>query len=567
MLTSILRNAAPAWRPAPCSTSVLFLALLVMPAGCRHDGGKSSSPDSTPGLPAAPGMLSALRQSDHVELSWTRGSTNEQGFAIERAADTTPFQEIHRTGSGATAHQDGGLTNGTLYRYRVRAFHAAGFSAYSNVAAVTAGITAWSRSFGGSADDAAVDVTPTPDGGYLVAGTTGSFGAGGRDVWLLKLDAAGGVDWEQAYGGGGDDQAVAVVPIAPGQYTIVGSTDSFGAGSTDVWALRVDGAGTILGQTTYGSNRIEATIAADVGAGGGVVIAGSVPSPGIGGSDGFAFELDASGQLLWQFAYGGNGRNALASIVRLQAGGYALAGTSLPGPVGLDHQIWALRLDAAGNLLWSNLYGGSDGLETAAEITETTAGDLVLSSVSASFTPTHASWVLRLNPVDGSILAQDAWQLQLPGLAFPTTLGSAVAPDSAGGYLSGAIVFDHPGPQVWVVQHDVAGNPVWQRLYTHPAGAQLASLQALAAGPVVLAGTRNLPGPDAEAWVSVLQPDGGIPFRPGSGSTTRITTGLRTSSSATPVPAGSAQLALPLTAQASAAIVTPTTAVVQQQAP
>ena len=95
--------------------------------------------------------------------------------------------------------------------------------------------TKWAKTYGGTGDDRAYSIQQTNDGGYIVAGLTNSSGAGGYDVWLLKLDASGNIEWQKAYGGTYWDWAESVQQTNDGGYIVAGCTYSFGAGRSDVW--------------------------------------------------------------------------------------------------------------------------------------------------------------------------------------------------------------------------------------------------------------------------------------------------------------------------------------------
>lgn len=83
-------------------------------------------------------------------------------------------------------------------------------------------------------------VVETGDGGYALTGRTSSFGAGGFDSWLVKTDSAGNVQWNQTYGGASDDHAWSVVQTVDGGYALAGSTMSYGAGGSDFWLVKVN---------------------------------------------------------------------------------------------------------------------------------------------------------------------------------------------------------------------------------------------------------------------------------------------------------------------------------------
>jgi hypothetical protein len=101
------------------------------------------------------------------------------------------------------------------------------------------GTVAWRRTYGGALEDSwARAIQPTADGGYIVAGERFSFAAGSTmDAWVLKLNSDGAIAWQKTYGGLGWDSANSIQATADGGYVVAGSTESFGAGSGDGWVL------------------------------------------------------------------------------------------------------------------------------------------------------------------------------------------------------------------------------------------------------------------------------------------------------------------------------------------
>ena len=95
----------------------------------------------------------------------------------------------------------------------------------------------WTKILGGANNDFGFSVQQTVDGGFIIAGYSASFGAGGEDVYLIKTDANGDTLWTKTIGGTNDDWGSSVQQISDGGYIIVGSTNSYGAGMTDVWLI------------------------------------------------------------------------------------------------------------------------------------------------------------------------------------------------------------------------------------------------------------------------------------------------------------------------------------------
>ncbi|MFX0115849.1 MAG: hypothetical protein ACFFB3_14965 [Candidatus Hodarchaeota archaeon] len=122
--------------------------------------------------------------------------------------------------------------------------YGAGNSDFWLVKADASGQLAWNQTFGGAAWDNACSVRQTADGGYVLAGVTTSYGAGNGDFWLVKTDASGQVTWNQTFGGKELDSASAVLQTADGGYVLAGSTNSYGAGKQDMWLIKISEAET-----------------------------------------------------------------------------------------------------------------------------------------------------------------------------------------------------------------------------------------------------------------------------------------------------------------------------------
>jgi len=112
----------------------------------------------------------------------------------------------------------------------------------------------WQKKYGGSSKDRARSIQQTTDGGYILTGHTWSYGAGYKDTWVLKLDSGGAVQWQKTYGGSAKDTAQSIQQTTDGGYIVAGSTESFGAGLEDVWVLKLDSGGNIQWQKAYGGS-------------------------------------------------------------------------------------------------------------------------------------------------------------------------------------------------------------------------------------------------------------------------------------------------------------------------
>jgi len=220
------------------------------------------------------------------------------------------------------------------------------------------GVVEWQRAFGGGGAEEANSVQQTSDGGYVVAGYTTSFGAGYNDVWLLRLDASGGIQWQWAYGGGSADVASSVEQTTDGGYVVAGSTRSFGAGNEDVWVIKLGSAGSFEWQKAYGGANSELAHSIQQTADGGYIVAGQTASFGAGGWDVWVLKLDALGNIQSQWAYGGNGTDYGRSIRQTSDGGYIVGGLTSSFGAG-NYDAWALKLSAVGDVQWDSVHGGN----------------------------------------------------------------------------------------------------------------------------------------------------------------------------------------------------------------
>ncbi len=204
------------------------------------------------------------------------------------------------------------------------------------------GFNYWARSYGGSGTDVINDVKVLPDGSIIAVGYTTSSGAGGKDVLVMKLSPEGGIAWAKTYGGTKDDVANAVAIADNGDVIVAGWTGSFGAGDYDVWVLHLDSNGNVKWQKTYGGSDYDEANAVALASNGDIIVAGWTGSFGAGGGV-WVLRLDANGNVKWQKTYREEYWNNANAVVIADNGDVIVA-----GHYGGD--AWVLRLPPDGDL-------------------------------------------------------------------------------------------------------------------------------------------------------------------------------------------------------------------------
>ncbi|WP_456423579.1 protein kinase domain-containing protein, partial [Thermococcus sp.] len=223
----------------------------------------------------------------------------------------------------------------------------------------------WAKTYGGESTDHAHAVAIADNGDIIVAGDTDSFGDS-RDVWVLRLDSNGNVKWQKTYGGSGWDGYWDVnVAIAPnGDIIVAGDTDSFGAGGRDFWILRLDANGNVKWQKTYGGSGWDVAYAVAIADNGDIIVAGKTYSFGAGYGDAWVLRLDENGNVKWQKIYGGGNSKA---VILTENGDIIVVG----GYYG--NNIWVLHLPQNGELKDFSIDSNIEASESNAIFMETHA--------------------------------------------------------------------------------------------------------------------------------------------------------------------------------------------------
>jgi uncharacterized delta-60 repeat protein len=424
-----------------------------------------------------------------------------------------------------------GLSSATRYWFAVEAYDR--IPNYGGVSNSPVAVTSvlpryWARTYGGTSSDYACSVEQTVDGGYVVAGITTSFGLVYGDSWVLKLDLAGSVEWQRAYGGSEIERAYSVEQTADGGYIVAGTTYSFGAGGEDFWVLKLDSTGSVEWQRAYGGSANDYAKSVQQTADGGYVVAGTTYSFGAGYYDFWVLKLDSSGGLTWQKTYGGNDDDWAHSVQQTADGGYIVAGYTYSfGPGQGD--VWVLKLDSSGGLTWQKAYGGDMSTEWAYSVGQTADGGYVVAGITSFGAGGYDFWVLKLDSAGGV-----TWQKAYGGSG--SDYAESIQQTADGGYIVAGYTysFGAGGVDFWVLKLDSAGGVTWQKAYGGSGSDEARSVQQTLDGGYIVTGTTfSFGAGQCDVWVVKLGAEGDIVWDAGSGASTKATGVIPSGSSAT----------------------------------
>jgi hypothetical protein len=225
------------------------------------------------------------------------------------------------------------------------------------------GSVQWSNTYGGKDPDNGWAVLQTSDNGFIITGFTRSFGNGGYDVYVVKTDATGKKQWDKAFGGKGDDRSWDMDKTADKGFIIIGETNSSGAGERDALLLKIDGQGNQLWEKTYGGPKDDRCFSVRQTPDNGIIFTGITYSYGAGDRDVYVVKTDFHGKVLWKKTFGGN-KSDVGHCVRLTSdGGYIVTGYTASFAKALN-DIYLIKLDSGGNVQWTRTFGGEDDFHT-----------------------------------------------------------------------------------------------------------------------------------------------------------------------------------------------------------
>jgi predicted RNase H-related nuclease YkuK (DUF458 family) len=310
----------------------------------------------------------------------------------------------------------------------------------------------WQKTFGGSRDDFGYSLAQTQDGGYIIAGGTYSFGAGGKDVYMIKTDSKGNKIWQKTFGGGDEDLGLSVVQTSDGGYVIVGTTYSFGAGACDVYMIKTDSRGNKIWQKTFGGKSEDKGFCVAQTRDGGYIIVGTTRSFGALGIDIYLIKTDSRGNKMWQKTFGGKGQEQGFSVIQASDGGYVIVGETYSFGKG-EGDVYLIKTDSKGNKVWQKTFGGK-GWDWGNCVAQMSDGGYIIVGGTSSF----GAGGIDVYLVKTDSKGDQIWQKTFGGSSIDE--GKSVQQTRDGGYIIAGTTysFGAGGKDIYLIKTDPKGN-------------------------------------------------------------------------------------------------------------
>ena len=229
----------------------------------------------------------------------------------------------------------------------------------------------WQRSYGDAQDETANSIDISIDGGFIISGEVINENTGFSLCYLIKIDNEGELDWSNTFGGSQNDNGLSVISTNDAGFAITGMTRSLGDSNGDVWLIKVNSNGEMEWERTYGGDDTEYGRTIQQTVDGGYIIIGQTESFGLGYNDAYLIKTDSQGNEIWSQTFGGQGTDQGRQVVNTLDEGYLISGyTDSFGTLG-GFNFWLVKANSLGELEWQRFYGeqgddrGLSGIQTS----------------------------------------------------------------------------------------------------------------------------------------------------------------------------------------------------------
>lgn len=351
------------------------------------------------------------------------------------------------------------------------------------------------NTFGGDSLDMGYSIQQTIDGGYIITGSTESYGSGDADVYLIKTDANGDSLWTKTFGGPGQDYGSSLQITSDGGYIITGRTEHAN-GNKDVYLMKTDVNGDSLWTKTYGGTSVDFGLFVQQTIDGGFIITGATESYGNGGRDVYLIKTDMNGDSLWTKTFGGTAFDIGNCVQQTTDGGYIIVGGTNSFGNG-NRDAYLIKTDGNGLEQWNQTFGGIE-FDVGSNVKQTTVGDYIFTGRTASFGAGNKD--VYLVKTDASGVEQ--WHQTFGGSAFD--LGTCVDQTTDGGYIicGGTDSYGAGARDVYLIKTDGNGLEQWNETFGGSSFEMASSMQLNFDGSyIIIGGTESYGAGDRDVFL------------------------------------------------------------------
>jgi hypothetical protein len=363
--------------------------------------------------------------------------------------------------------------------------------------------TEWTQTIGGPNIEGGTSVIQTSNGDFVVIGVTDSYGSGKYDIYMVRTDSSGDTIWWRAFGGTEDEEGYSIQETSDGGFIIAGSTRSFGAGNYDIYLLKTNSSGNVQWSKVYGGSYAENGNSVIQTTDGGYIVAGRTVSFGAGNSDVYLVKTDSGGNIMWTKTFGGTATDEAQSIQQTNDGGYIIAGSTSSSGAG-SYDVYLIKTDSGGNSLWTRTFGGSN-YDTGNSVEQTSDGGYIITGRYQA-----ASMESRLYLIKTDSYGDAMWSKTIEYNDYAS--GDAVHETTDGGFIiTGLTMGSTTSHDVLLVKTDVSGDTLWTATYGGTGSEWGHSVQQTADEGYIVTGMTNSFGADSiDVYLIKLETDTGI---------------------------------------------------------
>jgi hypothetical protein len=356
------------------------------------------------------------------------------------------------------------------------------------------------RWYGGISYDSGLSVQQTKDGGYVITGTTCSYGAGNFDVYLIKTDSLGDTLWTKTYGGTQYEHGNSVKETTDGGYIITGVSSSYSSGSVDVYLVKTDSLGDTLWTKNYGGNQWDEGYSVVQTTDGGYIAGGYTLSYGAGWYDIYLLKTDSLGDTLWTRTYGDTLEDFCLAIHQTEEGNFIILGYTGSYGIG-SYDVYLMKTDSLGDTLWTNTYGGIFD-DYGLSIQPTTSGGYIIGGYTFSFGPGDCDFYL----IKTDSLGDTLWTGTYGGTN--DDYGWSVSQTSDKGFIMTGYTYSYGAgsSDIFLVKTDSLGNTLWTRTYGGTATEVGSSIQNTTDEGNIIAGCTDSYGVNGDVYLIKIYP-------------------------------------------------------------